>query len=390
MKKQEIAGMLAGVYGAGALTMYFFDPQRGKRRRAELRDAWVHSRSETAKFIGRFGRDLGNRAEGVMAETQQIFQHEPPSDYVLEQRVHTALGRVVSHPSAIEVSATNGTVFLTGWILSDEADDVDKVVASIEGVKDLTSYLHTTDRPEHIPALQGGIPRTHVPEFLQQQWSPTSRVIAGCAAAGLGFYGRYRWGSIKNPATATGLLLLMRSVLNRPWASVAGADKTMGIRIQKAIYIAASPAELYQFWNNPENYPKALPHVREVTRLEDDLYQWQLSGFAGMPLRWAGRIVSRIPEKLIEWKSVPGAVLENHGIIHLEAEKDGQTRVQIQMSYQPPAGLLGHAFAALLGFDPKSLLDKDLIPLKALFERGETHVHGQHVTKGDLASSAAS
>lgn len=38
MNKQEIAGMLADVYGAEALTMYFFDPQRGKRRRAELRD----------------------------------------------------------------------------------------------------------------------------------------------------------------------------------------------------------------------------------------------------------------------------------------------------------------------------------------------------------------
>ena len=390
MKKREIAGVLAGVYGAGALTMYFFDSQRGKRRRTELRDAWIHSRSEMAKFTGRFGRDLANRVEGAVAEAQRIFQHESPTDYVLEQKVHTALGRVVSHPSAIEVSAKHGTVFLTGWILADEADDVDKVVASIQGVKDFTSYLHTTDRPKHIPALQGGIPRTHVPEFLQQQWSPTSRVLAGCAGVGLGLYGTYRWGSIKNPATAAGVLLLARSVLNRPWAAVAGADRSMGIRIQKTIYVAATPAELYQFWNNPENYPKAFPHVREVIRVEDDIYQWQLEGLAGMPLKWTGSIVRRVPEKLIEWRSAPGAAVENHGVIHLEAEKDGQTRVQIQMSYQPPAGLLGHAFAALLGFDPKSLLDHDFIPLKALFESGETRVHGHHVTKSDLASPAAS
>lgn len=390
MKKEKIAGILAGSYGAGALTMYLLDPQRGKRRRAELRDSWIHTKSETAKFIGRFGRDLANRAEGAMAGAQHIFQHEAPSDYVLEKRVHSALGRVLSHPSAVEVSATNGTVFLTGWILADEADDVDKVVASVEGVNDFTSYLHTTDRPEHIPALQGGVPRGHVPEFLQQRWSPTSRVLAACAGAGLAVYGRYRWGSVKNPATAAGFALLLRSALNRPWAAVAGIDKTMGIRIQKAIFVSANANELYQFWNNPENYPKALPHVREVVRLEDDLYQWQLLGLGGVPLQWTGRIVRRIPEKLIEWKSVPGAAVENHGVVHLEPAKDGQTRLQIQMSYQPPAGLLGHAFAVLLGLDPKSLLDQDLIPLKALFESGETRVHGRHVKKSDLASSAAS
>lgn len=195
---------------------------------------------------------------------------------------------------------------------------------------------------------------------------------------------------MRNPATAVGALLLTRSVLNRPWAAVAGTNKSMGIRIQKTIYIAATPAELYQFWNNPENYPKAFPHVREVSRLEDDIYQWQLVGLAGMPLRWTGSIVRRVPEKLIEWRSAPGSAVENHGTIHLEPRKAGQTRIQIQMSYQPPAGLLGHAFAALLGFDPKSLLDQDFIALKALFETGAIRVHGREVTKSELANPLAS
>jgi len=325
-----------------------------------------------------------------MAEAQQLFDHESPTDYVLEQRVHTALGRVVSHPSAVEVSAKDGAVFLSGWILAEEAEDVAKAVPSIEGVKDFTSYLHTTDRPEHISALQGGIRRRHVPELLQQRWSPTSRVLAGCAGLGLALYGRRRWRSMRNPVTAVGALLLARSVLNRPWAEVVGTERSMGIRIQKTIYIAATPAELYQFWNDPENYPKAFPHVREVIRLEDDIYQWQLLGLAGKPLKWTGSIVRRIPEKLIEWRSGPGSAVENHGVVHLEPGKNGQTRMQIQMSYQPPAGLLGHAFAALLGFDPKSLLDQDFIPLKTLFETGATKVHGREVTKSELASPAAS
>lgn len=390
MNKQRIAGILAGVYGAGVLSMYFLDPQRGKRRRAEFNDALVHSRRKLKEFTGRFGRDLQHRTEGAIAGTQRLFEHEPPTDYVLEQRVHTALGRVLFHPGSVEISAKDGSVFLRGWILAEEANQVDKAVASVEGVRDFTSYLNTTDQPEHIPALQGGARRRHVPELLQQRWSPTARVLAGCAGLGLAIYGVSRWRSVTNVASIAGTLLLTRSVVNRTWTDVVGMDASTGIHIQKTIYIAASPAELYGFWNNPENYPKAFPHVREVTRLEDDVYQWELLGLAGMPLKWTGTIVRRIPDKLIEWKSIPGSAVENHGAIHLESFKGGLTRVQIQMSYQPPAGLLGHAFAALLGFDPKSLLDQDFIRLKALLETGATRVHGQQVTKSELANPAAS
>ncbi len=386
MDRRDTARILAGAFGAGLLTMYFLDPQRGKRRRTEIRDALVHSKREVAKFAGRFARDVESRAEGAIAEGQKLFHHKPPSDYVLEQRVHTALGRVLSHPGAVEVGAKDGSVFLSGWILAEEADAVDKAVAAVEGVKDFTSYLNTTDRPEHISSLQGGARRRRVPEFLQQKWSPTARVLAGCAGAGLAAYGVRRWKSITNVAGIAGSLLFVRSLLNIPWAAVAGMDSSMGIRIQKTIHIAASPAELYEFWSNPENYAKAFPHVREISRLEDDVYQWQLSGIAGVPLKWTGSIIRRIPERLIEWRSLPGSAVENHGVVRLDPGKDGHTRVHIQMSYQPPAGLLGHALASLLGFDPKSLLDQDFIQLKALLESGETKVHGQEVTKRDLAS----
>lgn len=390
MRNRDIAGVLAGVYGAGVLTMYFLDPHRGKRRRAELRDAVVHSKRELEKFAVRLGRDAEQRFEGAVAETGRLFHREVQSDYVLEQRVHSRLGRVLSHPSAVEVSAKDGAVFLTGWILAEEADEVNKALASIEGVKHFTSYLNTSDRPEHIPALQGGVRRRHIPEFLQQQWSPTARLIAGCTGLGLAAYGIRRWKSITNPASIAGTVLLGRSVLNLPWAAVAGLDRTMGIRIQKTIYIGTSPAELYQFWNNPENYPQAFPHVREVCRLEDDVYQWQLTGPAGVPLQWKGSIVRRIPDKLIEWRSLPGSAVENHGVVRFDAEKDGQTRVQIQMTYQPPAGLLGHAFATLLGLDPKNLLDEDLIRVKDLFEKGATKVHGEQVPKSQLPFASAS
>jgi uncharacterized membrane protein len=41
------------------------------------------------------------------------------------------------------------------------------------------------------------------------------------------------------------------------------------------------------------------------------------------------------------------------------------------MSYTPPAGVVGHAVAKLLGSDPKSQLDQDLMRLKSTLETGK-------------------
>jgi len=43
VKSKHLGLTAAGIFGAGALTMYFADPDRGKRRRAVLKDTMVHS-----------------------------------------------------------------------------------------------------------------------------------------------------------------------------------------------------------------------------------------------------------------------------------------------------------------------------------------------------------
>jgi uncharacterized membrane protein len=40
------------------------------------------------------------------------------------------------------------------------------------------------------------------------------------------------------------------------------------------------------------------------------------------------------------------------------------------MSYNPPAGWLGHGIAAAFGVDPKSSMDTDLVRMKTLIETG--------------------
>jgi uncharacterized membrane protein len=50
---------------------------------------------------------------------------------------------------------------------------------------------------------------------------------------------------------------------------------------------------------------------------------------------------------------------------------DEGSRVHVRMTYKPPAGALGHAFAKLMGADPKTELDEDMMRLKSALETGK-------------------
>src|SRR5688572_454085 len=113
--------LLAGGIGFGAALMYMLDPDRGRRRRALVRDKLASAANKTPDAIGATARDLSNRARGLAAQVGSVFAAaDDLSDEVLAARVRSKLGRVVSHPSAIEVAADQGRVRLRGPVLAGE------------------------------------------------------------------------------------------------------------------------------------------------------------------------------------------------------------------------------------------------------------------------------
>lgn len=60
--------------------MYFLDPEMGRRRRALARDQWTRVSHRVPRRLEALGRDLGNRAYGLAAETRSMLTHhdEPP------------------------------------------------------------------------------------------------------------------------------------------------------------------------------------------------------------------------------------------------------------------------------------------------------------------------
>ena len=209
--------------GIGTGAMYLLDPDRGKRRRALLRDKFVWAQRKTAECIEVTSSDLSNRARGIASDIQSKFTSGDVDDAVLVDRVRSKLGRIVSHPGAVEVASENGNVTLSGPILDAEVDHVLSCVKWISGVKDITNNLEVHKEAGNHPALQGGRERQGSQfEFLQESWSPAARLVAGVAGASLAAYGGTRRDAAGAGLAAAGLLLLTRGITNTELSRLAG------------------------------------------------------------------------------------------------------------------------------------------------------------------------
>ncbi len=169
--------MLLGGLGLGAALMYVLDPERGKRRRAIVRDKAVSASKKAGGSLGARSRDWKNRAKGVAAEVRSLARTEEVSDPVLEERVRAEIGRVVLTPGAIEVLSMAGVVTLSGAVLASEVDDLISAVRGVEGVEDVLNRLEMHTNADDVPALQGARGLRTDAERGREEWDPAEAEI---------------------------------------------------------------------------------------------------------------------------------------------------------------------------------------------------------------------
>jgi osmotically-inducible protein OsmY len=135
----------------GVLAMYFFDRERGRRRRHMLRDRL------TAR-ARRSGRSIRHLWRGAAAETYGVSRrvvHLAPrttdvvDDETLCQRVESQLFRDRHVPKGdMNINCEHGTVILRGEVNNiAEIGDLEERVWRIPGVRGVQNMLHTRGTP---------------------------------------------------------------------------------------------------------------------------------------------------------------------------------------------------------------------------------------------------
>jgi uncharacterized membrane protein len=353
--------------------MYFLDPQHGNRRRAMVRDKANRFVNNIDESINKAVEDSRNRARGVLSEMTARLSDQGAPDWILEERVRSNLGRIGAHNRAVTINADGGRINLTGHVLRGEEDIIVKAAMRTRGVHGVENRLQVVDNPEDIPSLQGQpAPRLGVPDIQQRNWSPATRLLSSVGGSLLTLYGLTRKGVAKPVLSTAGLVLTARGMTNLDTRSLLGMGTgENGIRVNKSINIFAPIDEVYQFWRNFENFHLFMNHVQEITTRED-VSTWKVAGPAGVPVEFQARVVQDIPNESIAWETLPDSQVHSTGFVRFDENRDGSTRVTVQMTYLPPAGVVGHAVAQLFGVDPRQAMHEDLIRLKTLLEDGKT------------------
>ena len=371
--------------GLGAGMMYFLDPQHGNRRRAMVRDKANRFVNNIDDSIDRAIEDTRNRTRGMLSEMTAKLSDQGAPDWILEERVRSNLGRLARHARGVSVTADGGIIHLSGPALREDEEAIVKTALRTRGVHGVENRLQVVDSPQDIPALQGepSSRRRAVPDVMQTNWSPATRLLSSVGGSLLTLYGLTRKGVAKPVLSTAGLVLTARGMTNLDTRSLLGLG--MGenaIRVNKAINIFAPIDEVYQFWRNFENFPLFMSHVKEITT-RDDVSNWRVEGPADTTAEFQARVIQDVPNELISWQTLPDSQVQSAGFVRFDENRDGSTRVTVQMNYVPPAGAVGHAVAQLFGVDPRQAMNEDLIRLKTLLEEGKTSAEGRTIEYGD-------
>ena len=238
-----------------------------------------------------------------------------------------------------------------------------------DGLDDLESRLHAqsdSDRAEELESEQRQWHQQGDAPVMQARLRPGTRLLAGAAGCLLLTLGGRRKLSAKR---ALGAGLLLSALINRPaWQLLGLGAGRRAVDLHKTIEIAAPIDEVFDFWMNFQNFSLFMQHVSEITILDGTRSHWKVEGPAGLPVEWDAVMTVCIPNERLGWKTLPDQPVEHAGTVKFEEVDEGRTRISIQMSYRPPAGIIGHAVAALFQVDPETALERDLLRLKNIIE----------------------
>lgn len=102
--------------------------------------------------------------------------------------------------------------------------------------------------------------------------------------------------------------------------------------VERSIEINQPVNVVYNQWTQFEHFPHFMSHVKEVRQLDEKHLLWRAE-LGGKKEEWCAEIYEQIPDQRIAWRSTDGA--KNSGIVTFQALDNGQTRVVVNVSFDP-------------------------------------------------------
>lgn len=148
-------------------------------------------------------------------------------------------------------------------------------------------------------------------------------------------------------------------------------DVSMSLRIERPVNV------VYNAWKKFENLPEFMHHLQSVEQFDPEHSHW-IADFPGSlgRISWEAEVITDDPERELAWRSLPGSMIDNAGVIYFEDA--GQTSIMdIHIAYRPPVGYIGKAVANLLNPALKEMIEDDMKRYaRALEEHKQTEPFG--------------
>lgn len=140
------------LFGAGAATMYFFDPDSGRSRRATTTDrlaggARRRVRGTASQLEGTI-RHAEGRIEGGISRATGGGRYHPGSDTDEREHLRQVIAELPFRTTDVNVDFVGGVATLRGEV--EQADEIRRVLEAIgrvPGVDRVESFLHLPGTP---------------------------------------------------------------------------------------------------------------------------------------------------------------------------------------------------------------------------------------------------